>query len=533
MLNDSHISEEDYQHAKKVWETFEMKTMREYHDLYLKSDVLLLADVFENFRKVCRENYELDPAWYYTVPGLAYDAMLKTTEVKLDLLVDYEMAMMIEKGIRGGVSMVSTRYSKANNKYMGDQYDPQKPSKYITYLDANNLYGFAMSRSLPTSDLKWMTEKELRDWAEYPENRQPCILEVDLEYPKNLHDLHNDYPLAPERVVVNGVEKLIPNLNDKNKYVIHHEALKQYLDLGLRLTKVYRGIKFREEPFMKRYIELNTELRKKATSEFEKDFFKLLNNAIFGKSLENIRNRVNIELVNSREKAVKLAAKPNFESCTIFDENLVACHMKKIKLYFDKPIYLGLSILDISKTKMYDFHYEYMKSKFGDKAKLLYTDTDSLLYEIQTEDFYKDITPDVKRFFDTSNYPDNHPSGIPTGKNKKAPGKFKDESGGKQIVEFVGLRAKLYALRMHEGKEEKRAKGVKKSTIEKKINFDDYKHCLFEEKPQLRKMNVIRSQGHEVYTEEINKIALDSSDDKRIILKDKIYTRAIGYNGMV
>ena len=204
--------------------------------------------------------------------------------------------------------------------------------------------------------------------------------------------------------------------------------------------------------------------------------------------------------------------------------------MRKIKLYFNKPIYLGMSILDISKTKMYDFHYGYIKPKYGDKAKLLFTDTDSQAYEIQTKDFYRDITQNVKKLFDTSNYPADHPSKIPTGKNKKVPGMFKDEAGGKVIAEFVGLRAKLYSYRMHSGSEEKRAKGVKKSVIEKKITFDDYKRCLFSEEPQTRTMNVIRSYKHEVYTEEVNKVALDSQDDKRIILEDKIYTHAHGYN---
>ena len=196
-LNYSDITDEDYQHAQKVWETFKMKTMRDYHDLYLKSDVLLLSDVFENFRDVCLDNYHLDPALYYTAPGLAWDACLKITKIKLELLEDYDMLMMVEKGIRGGVSMISTRYGKANNPYMNN-YDPDQPTKYISYLDANNLYGWAMSKHLPTHGFKWMKREELKDWK-----TQPCILEVSLTYPEKLHDLHNDYPLAPERVTVN------------------------------------------------------------------------------------------------------------------------------------------------------------------------------------------------------------------------------------------------------------------------------------------------------------------------------------------
>ena len=523
-LNDERISDADYDHALNVWRTFKMKTMKDYHDLYLKSDVLLLADVFENFRKVCVENYELDPAWYYTAPGLSYDAMLKKTGIKLELLNDIDMLLMIENGVRGGVSMCVTRYSEANNKYMGSDYDPSKPSKYIQYLDANNLYGWAMSEPLPINGFAWMKEAELKNWKEHP-----CILEVDLEYPLELHDLHDDYPLAPEKVKIDKVEKLIPKLENKRKYVVHCRSLKQYERLGLKITKIYRGIKFTERDFMKEYIDLNTELRKNAKSDFEKDFFKLMNNSVFGKTMENLRKRVDIHLVNSREKARKLVTKPNYDSCTIFDENLIAIHMKKTRLVMCKPIFLGMSILDISKTKMYDFHYDYIKPKYGNRAKLLYGDTDSYMYEIQTEDFYEDISPDVEKLFDTSNYPKDHPSSIPTGCNKKVIGMFKDEAGGKQIRKFVGLRAKLYALKMDNDEEDKKCKGVKKNVVKKQITFDDYVNCLFTEKSQLRSMNVIRSHGHELFTETVNKVALDCNDDKRIILNDKINTHSIGY----
>ena len=254
------------------------------------------------------------------------------------------------------------------------------------------------------------------------------------------------------------MEKLIPNLWDKEKYIVHHENLKLYLELGLKVKKIHRGIKFREEPWMRSYIELNTDLRTKGKNDFEKDFFKLMNNSVFGKTMENIRNRVDVRLVNDQKKRKKLIAKPNVRHCTIFDENLVAIHMKKPKLVFNKPVYCGMVILDISKSLMYDFHYGYILPKYGKNQKLLFTDTDSLCYEIETEDFYKDISEDVEKGFDTSNFPKDHPSEIPVGKNKKIPGMMKDEAGGKIIEEFVGLRAKLYSYKMFEGKEEKNAK---------------------------------------------------------------------------
>ena len=238
-----------------------------------------------------------------------------------------------------GISIISNRYGKANNKYMGDKFNFNEPSKYIQYLDANNLYGWAMSKPLPTHGFKWMKANELEIWGVYP-----CIVEVDLEYPQSLHDLHSDYPLAPEQIEVNKVKKLIPNLWNKKKYVIHYENLKQYLNLGLKLTKIHRGIKFKESQWLEKYISLNTDLRTKAANDFEKDFFKLMNNSVFGKTMENIRNRVDIKLISDKSKAEKLSAKPNFKHCNIFSEDLITIHMKKTKLVFDKPVYLGMCI---------------------------------------------------------------------------------------------------------------------------------------------------------------------------------------------
>jgi hypothetical protein len=302
--------------------------------------------------------------------------------------------------------------------------------------------------------------------------------------------------------------------------------------LGLKITNIHKGIKFEEHTWLKKYIDLNTRLRTEAKltkNDFEVDFFKLMNNSVFGKTIENIRNRVDIQLVKSNTQAKKLAAKPNYSHCTIFDENLIAVHMKKTKLIMNKPVYLGMSILDISKTLMYKFHYNYIKAKYRDRAKLLFTDTDSLAYEIQTEDFYIDINPDVERLFDTSDYPQDHPSGIKTGVNSKVLGMFKDEACGKQITEFVGLRAKLYAYKMLHGEENKKCKGVTKSVVKKTIEFDDYKKCLFSSEDYHRKMNVIRSYGHEIYTEEINKVALSAGDDKRVIMQDGVSTLAYGH----
>ena len=534
-LNDEDISDEDYQHAIKVWNTFGCKTIKDYHDLYLKSDVLLLADVFENFRSTCLKHYKLDPAHYYTSPGLAWDACLKTTGQKLQLLHDYDMLMMFERGIRGGITHISKRYAEANNKYMKN-YDPEKKSRFIQYLDANNLYGWAMSQNLPTHGFKWMkditVEKvyKILDKINHSmsnNGKKGYIFEVDLEYPKHLWEKHNDYPLAPEKMIVNGVEKLICHFKPRKNYVVHYRNLRQYLEMGMKVTAVHRGISFYQSTWMEPYIRKNTELRKTAVNNFEKDFFKLMNNSVFGKTIENIRKRQNIHLIDNRKKALKLSSRPNFDRCTIFDRNLIAVHMKNTEVYFNKPGYVGQSILDLSKTLMFDFHYNYVKNKYGKKAELLFTETDSLMYEIKTNDFYKDISLDVKSKFDTSDYSSDHPSGIITGANKKVIGMFKDEVAGKQITHFVGLRPKLYSYKVEDEKELKKCKGIKKNVIKKKLDFNDYVKCLFTGEKEMRSMKIIRSENHDIFSKEVNKVALSNQDDKRCVLKDLIHTLAM------
>ena len=397
------------------------------------------------------------------------------------------MLLMVEEGIRGGICHSIHRYAKANNKYMNN-YDESKESSYIQYLHANNLYGWAMSQKLPVNNFKWVEDTSIINEEfikKYNENSSKgYIFELDVKYPKKLQDLHNDLPFLPKRIKLDKCKKLVGDLHNKKKYVVHIKSLKQALNHGLKLKKVHRIIEFNQKAWLKLYIDMNTELRKLAKDDFEKDLFKLMNNAVFGKTMENIRKHRDIKLVTTDKKRNKLVSEPNYHTMNYISEDLSIIEMNKSKVKMNKPIYLGLSKFDVSKILMYEFWYDYMKPKYNDKVKLCYMDTDSFITNIKTNDFYKDISSDVEKRFDISNYECNRL--LPTGKNKKIIGLMKVELGGKIITEFVTLRTKTYSYLTDDGKEDKKAKGTKKCIIKRIIKFDDYKNCLLKDEVILK-----------------------------------------------
>ena len=335
---------------------------------------------------------------------------------------------------------------------------------------------------------------------------------------------------------VNKCKKLVCNLFNKKKYVVHINVLKQALNHGLKFKKIHRVIEFNQKAWLKPYVDMNTELKKAAKNDFEKDLFKLMNNSVFGKTMENIRKHRDIKLVTTDKKRSKLVSEPNYHTINLISEDLSITEMKKTKLKMNKPIYLGLSILEISKTLMYEFWYDYMKPKYNDNVKLCYMDMDSFIMNIKTNDFYKDKSNDVENRFDTSNYEVNTSETsalarrtLPIGKNKNIIGLMKDELGGKIITEFVTLRPKTYSFLTDDGKENKKAKGTKKCVIKKKIKFNDNKKCLFSDELILKSQQSFISKKHDVYTENVNKIALSNNDDKRIVSSNKISSYPYGY----
>lgn len=408
-----------------------------------------------------------------------------------------------------------------------------------------------MSQRLPIGNYRWVSERKINRHFNSDDAQKNAssisnlndesdigyIFEVDLHYPPELHHMHNDFPFCPEKRGIPKIttnDKLLLTFYDKNNYVVHYSMLKLALKHGLKLKKVHRVLQFRQSAWLKPYIELNSMHRAQACNDFEKDNYKLMNNAIYGKTLENQRLRADIRLINKWEGRVggrSLIARPNFKNCKVFDENLISIEMHKSHILINRPIIVGMCVLEISKILMYKFLYEYLKPKYGENIQVVYTDTDSFVLKIKTNDFYADIRdePDASHF-DTSAYPVDNIYGIKR-QNKKILGKFKDEVAGKIITEFVGLRSKCYSLRtLCEIKEIKKAKGVKKGVLKSNISFDDYFNCIKNNCIEMRKQYTICSKSHNVFTISTDKIALNPFDDKRYIIKPEcIETLAWGH----
>ncbi len=598
-----------YNKAVSVFNEFKCKNLGDYSDLYLKTDTLILADIFESFRDTCLREFKLDPVNYYTLPGYSWDCCLKKSQVKLEPFVEgqLDMLLFVESCIRGGISMIPNRYGKAENSYTRarlNDYEYKKSEEcrqndtYLLYYDANALYASAMCQYLPYGGYSWEDKdnfrqvlKDIKSGKIGEESNIGYMLEVDIRYPEELHNSHNDYPCAPEPLVIdnymlspysiklkydiaklqkgrrehklgqskststndpedfydkvtidnNKVPKLVCRLTDKKNYVVHYRTLKVYMDLGLKVTKIHKILSFKQSPWMKTFIEANITLRKASKNEFEKGLYKLFNNAVFGKTMENVRKRKQVELIIDKDILKKRLNSIKHGTWEEIKGGLIIMNVHKETMLMNKPIIVGASILDISKTTMYNFHYNVIKAKYGDSAKLLFTDTDSLCYEITISkggDIYKDIYEDKKFMskLDTSAYKDckdgwrkavyDDPvyGGL---KTKGCIGLFKDvmaDDGYQMATEFVGLRAKMYSLKMLDDKTEKStAKGVK-TKAKKHIKHEKYKSCLFgyklEDRCQMIKFNVIRSHKHQLYSEQISKVSLCASDDKFYQLSD-------------
>lgn len=545
------ISEQDYVHAQNVYKTFNMETMGDYHDLYLMCDVLQLCDVVESFRKVSFSTFKLDPVHFYSTPGLSWSAALLYTQQELELLQDLDMHLMWEAGIRGGVATINCRAASANNPYVPETYDENQERQYVLYVDANNLYGAALSRPLPVKGFKWLGEAEIRKLnvnAINVNDEVGYLFEVSLEYGEHLHDLHNDFCLAPERYQpsydelsplqkrmilmyglkqIENVSKLIPNLKNKRNYVVYGTTLRMYVELGLKITEIHRVMSFEQKAWLAPYIQHNTEKRQKATSAFQKNYWKLANNCCFGKCIEQVRKRRSVSFTKKSEKFKKLVKSPLFHSFEIFDHGLVSVERRKARVVLNRPVYAGQVVLDVSKEIMYNFHYNCMKERYGDRIKVCGSDTDSLIYKVQTDDVYADIK-DMAEYFDLSDYPKEHP--LHSNVNKKVPGKFKDEMNGEPIKNFIGLRPKMYSFQRGDNDEKCVGKGIPRAALKQQLSYEDYKSCLENISTKyVQFCKIGTDQKHHLFTTASTRRGLSCFDNKRYILGDNVNTLAFGH----
>ena len=444
-----------------------------------------------------------------------------------------------EKAIRGGICQVSGRYAEEKHDEAG------KPLNHLAYLDANALYGSCMRSHLPTGGHLWGNPEEYtreKILAMPDDGPRGAFLEVDLAYPRELHDDHADYPLAPERGApryddlseyqrgllreMHGdrrpqpSEKLLLTLRDKRNYVVHYRALKLYLSLGLVLQRVHRVLEHDQAPWLGAFIDFNADRRKNARNAFEKDFWKLMSNAVFGKTMEDVRKRIDGRLVDATNaRAVRrLGSKRHLGEWSPINDDLLFATLKKQVVVLDKPIFCGAAILDQSKIVMYDFFYRKLRPAIPG-ARLLYSDTDSLIVDAPVPDVYDHVPAAC---FDFSEFPTSHPRHTMEGAREY--GRFKDEGKGARLQRFYGIRAKMYFC-AYEGSEMKKAKGIARTTVKKDLSEDNYRRAIFGEKAEDRRQVVtqvaLRSNNNRIQLIEQHRSGLSAYDDKRYLTNSR------------
>lgn len=547
-LNGSDISEEDYRHAQVVFETMGLKNLGEYSDLYLKTDCLLLADVFQNFRRWTLETYQIEALHFVSLPSLSMSCALKHSKVRLQLIDDPDAYLMIEQGIRGGITQCTTRHAIANVPGT-DSYDPQQEESQILDLDVNGLYASTMREPLPVRDFEWMSDEEIASMRieQVPDDApMGYILEVDLKYPHELHDSHSDFPLAPVKQKIpyewlsdyqknligkfdmpkeDATKKLLLTLHDKTKYVVHYRNLKLYLQLGLKVTKIHRVLKFSQRPFLREFIDLNHNMRKQATNSFQKSLSKLFMNSIYGKTIENARKHGNIKLCVKEDEILEMLQKPNLTQFRALSSQVVIFQFAPTVLRLKQPLYAGFSILDISKTVMYDFFYNKLR-RVMPTAKALYVDTDSFFLHLDGSQVNEWLLKLRERCLDTSTYPEGHE--LFSNENKMKLGVFKNEHPTTHLLSFCCLKPKLYAFKISNDTNCIRAKGVKKCES-RKLTYDLYKHALETKSLHRVTQHLIARKLNENKSIAIEKVALNPFDNKRFICTDGVTTLPFGH----
>ena len=531
------FTEEDYSRVKEIWKAFNCKNFGEYHDIYLKTDVLLLSSVFQNYRDLNYDNFQIDPTHYLTAPSLSWACMLKSTEIKLELIRDVDMSNLFELNLRGGITGLTQRKAKANHEFC-ENYQSDLDYSYLTQFDVNNLYGYQMLSILPYGGFEWVKNVEniTEKWIEAvnPDGDTGYVLEVDLNYPENIKNETSDLPLAPthENIVK---EQLSPYMKDvmsrlqipenslkgrrlcltqenKTHYVVHIRNLQLYLELGLQLGKVHKALKFKQKPWLKDFILQQVENRKKAQNKVLSQYYKLVINAVFGFSLHRKRLQTKTELTFDPYYASMRAEHPLCKSCNVMTENdLFVLDFAYKEVILDKPLYLGYCILELSKFHFYKLHYKVMKPLFKESLSLLYYDTDSMMYKINDSNVIAKLKTIREEYLDTSNLALSHPLYSPS--NRMKPGLLKMEEAQEIIEEAVFLRCKCYAILFSSQKCKLAKKGINEP-----LAYCDYCNALVTRSAEDVKTPAVRSirkYGFQLFCVEIEKNGFVAFDTKR------------------
>ena len=544
-LREKDITDSDYNHALKVFEKFECTDLKSYLNLYVKSDVLLLADIFETWRKMCFKDYGLEVVKYLSLPSYAWDALFYKSGIELELITSVDQYNFIESSIRGGLCCASYKHAVANNKYLSD-YDPNESHSYIILFDVVSLYATIMAKSpLPYGQFRWLTRGEI-DQLDImninPKGEQGYFMEVSLEYGKEIMDRTKYFPFAPEKKKVptlwwseytkhvaqifghpfqDGAEKLIATVTDKDHYICHSSILKFYLENGMKLKEVHRVLAFAQKPWMKKFVEFNAQKRKEAKSTFWKDLYKRINNCLYGRSLYSAKSQIDFRLVNEKKQFLKLSSKPNFKGFEVISDNLAGVEMGQIRVELTHPLYVGSAILELSKLYMYNIYYNYFVKMYEQNVTLCYMDTDSFLLWIRGEenDPYEDVRHNSS-LFDLSNFDKEDPVYSQEGFRKM--GTLKSEFGSRHIKSFVCLRAKSYSILFDDEAEVLKSKGLKKHIL-KTMTFHDYLAALHEAPTKRHEYKAIRSLKNNLFTVQTSKTGLSPFDDKRYVCSPETF----------
>ena len=558
-LTSEPCSQSEYQRALDIWKVGKCSTLKQYTSLYLKSDTLLLADIFQNFADTALNTYGISPAHFVSLPQYSWQSMLKHFGKSIECFTDYDMLHFLDGGnlhipsddhsskytscfcsknilgclppgvraIRGGMTNAYKRYAKSDE------------NTHIMYIDANNLYGWAMSQPLPVGNYEWVESIDLQTILDTPSDSPiGYLVEIDTRpLSRDLQDKFSDMPFLPvfDYPIASDVmggkksksQKLLQTLHPVKNYVVHYEMLKLIIKHGIEIERIDRVIKFDQSPWMKRYIELNSNLRKNTSDELQRDLFKLMNNAVFGKTMENVRYHTDIKLLTTEEQLRNSIAKTNHKSIHFIDNNLYLAEFQPRTVKFNKPIAVGFAILELSKVHMYRSYYEHLKPKWGNNMNMIFMDTDSFCFEVITNNLPQDLL-DLHEIFDFSNYPDNNPLKTKTHDNKGVVGKFKDEMAGERILEIAVVSPKQYSI-LTDSLNLKKNKGIPKSVVTQQLKHEMYVNNVLHGTPFTANFKRIQSKDHTLFTTTLNKRAISDGYDKRIVLTDRIHTLPHGH----